>query len=49
MLRKGKRRVIKEILFFKDSKSIASTKNKLFLKKRIIMQGLIYNYICKNK
>jgi hypothetical protein len=35
LLRRGKRRVIKEMLIFKDSKGVASEKKELFLGRRI--------------
>jgi len=49
LLEKGNKRVIKEILISKDSKGVISAKKELFLRKRIIMQGLIYSHVCKNE
>jgi len=49
LLRRGKRGVVKEMLVSKDNKSVANAKKELFLRRRIIMQGLAYNYMRKNR
>jgi hypothetical protein len=49
LLKRGNRRVVKEMLTFKDSKGVASAKKELFLGRRITMQGLVYSHVLRNK